>query len=393
MKKFSKIKAIVLFTVFIDIIGIGVIIPTLPFYVQSFGVSDAVVTILFTVYALLSFISAPFLGALSDKYGRRPVLILSIASSAIGWLVFAGAKSIFALFLGRIIDGLAAGNISSAQSALADIATDEKERATNMGYIGAMFGIGLIIGPVLGGFIGTLGHTAPFWFVGILATVNTVLAYFFLPETHKNKQVHNRVSANPIKPIIDGFKNKDMRMLFGIFFLFGTAIAMQQSVFSLYMYRVFAMSPKTIGLVMAFVGIVLLINQIFLFKKVWVKYNSRKLARMMLIVFSLGIFVTATPMVLFFYIGLIFTTIGQGNLRSVFMNMIASYNREKTGEYIGIATSIMSLSMVAGPLIATVVYPLNTHLPFILAGLCTLACFPLIGKISSVHSSHHSANS
>ncbi len=390
MQKMSKIKIIVLFTVFIDIIGIGVIIPTLPFYVQSFGVSDAVVTILFTVYALLSFISAPFLGALSDKYGRRPVLILSIASSAIGWLVFAGAKSIFALFLGRIIDGLAAGNISSAQSALADIATDEKERATNMGYIGAMFGIGLIIGPVLGGFIGTLGHTAPFWFVGILASINTVLAYFFLPETHKNKQVHNRVSANPIKPIIDGFKNKDMRILFGIFFLFGTAIAMQQSVFSLYMYRVFAMSPKTIGLVMAFVGIVLLINQIFLFKKVWVKYNSRKLARMMLIVFSLGIFVTATPVVLFFYIGLIFTTIGQGNLRSVFMNMIASYNREKTGEYIGIATSIMSLSMVAGPLIATVVYPLNTHLPFILAGLCTLACFPLISRISKVHASVHS---
>ena len=111
-----KTKVLLLITIFIDVIGLGIIIPVLPFYVQGFGVSDAVVTVLFAVYALLSFLSAPLLGSLSDRIGRRPVLVISIASSAIGWLVFASAKSVFVLFLGRIIDGLAAGNITSAQS-------------------------------------------------------------------------------------------------------------------------------------------------------------------------------------------------------------------------------------------------------------------------------------
>jgi MFS family permease len=138
----KNVKALVLFTVFIDIVGLGIIIPILPSYVQSFGVSSAVVTLLFAVYAFFSFFSAPYLGSLSDRIGRRPVLIISIISSAIGWFVFARAWSIGLLFLGRIIDGLAAGNITAAQSALADIAKDAKERAVNMGLFGALFGVG-----------------------------------------------------------------------------------------------------------------------------------------------------------------------------------------------------------------------------------------------------------
>lgn len=382
INKISKTKVLVLFTVFIDIIGIGIIIPTLPFYVQSFGVSDTVVTLLFTIYALLSFVSAPYLGSLSDKYGRRPILIVSILSSAIGWLVFASAKSVLLLFVGRIIDGLAAGNISSAQSALADIAKDEKERAQNMGLIGALFGLGFIIGPFLGGLLGNLGHTAPFWFVGILAMLNTILAYFFLPETHHTKQNDKIVSKNPIKPIVDGFKSEDMRTLFFVFFVFGTALSLQQSIFSLYMNKVFGMNAKTIGFVMAGIGILLLINQLVLLRKVWLKFfKERNLAKIMLIVFSLGIFMSATPVVTFFFVGLFFTTISQGNLRTVFMSMISGYNQEKRGEYIGISASIMSLSMIVGPLFATILYPINPYVAFISSGILMLCCYPFISHI------------
>lgn len=162
----NKQKLIILFTVFVDVIGIGVIIPILPFYVESFGASPLMVGLLFGVYSFFSFFSGPLLGSFSDRRGRRPVLIISILSSAIGWLVFASAKSIFFLFLGRIIDGLAVGNFSTAQSYLSDIAKNDKERTTNLGLVGAIFGIGFIIGPMLGGFLGSISETLPFWFVG-----------------------------------------------------------------------------------------------------------------------------------------------------------------------------------------------------------------------------------
>ena len=187
-------KLIILLTVLIDVLGIGIIIPVLPFYVESFGASAFTVTLLFAIFSFFSFFSAPLLGALSDRVGRRPVLIISIASTALGWLVFAAAGNIYWLFIGRIIDGLAAGNFPIAQSYLVDIAKTDKEKTTNLGLIGAIFGIGLIVGPLLGGVLSQISLSLPFWFVGGLAAFNVVLAFFNLPETNKNKNKDKRIS-------------------------------------------------------------------------------------------------------------------------------------------------------------------------------------------------------
>ena len=366
----KNVKALVLFTVFIDIVGLGIIIPILPTYVKSFGVSSAVVTLLFAVYALFSFFSAPYLGALSDRIGRRPVLIISIISSAIGWFVFAQAWSVTFLFVGRIIDGLAAGNITTAQSALADIAKDSKERAVNMGLFGALFGVGFIIGPALGGFIALLGTHAPFYFVGVLASINAILAYFFLPETHYVRNQDKKISYNPFTPIIDGFKNREMRWIFFVWFLFGTALSVQQGTFSLYVQNVFGMSAQTTGLLFAGVGVLIVINQLVLLKKFWlVHFQQRTLALIMLVVFGVGMLFQSVPLMVSFFIGLVLTTFGQGNLRTVFGSIIASHNEHKRGEYLGISASIMSLSMIVGPLIATVTYTSHPGAPFLIAGI------------------------
>jgi DHA1 family tetracycline resistance protein-like MFS transporter len=142
----NKQKAIIFFTVLVDAIGIGIIIPVLPFYVASFGASAFMVTSLFAVFSFCSFSSNPLLGVLSDKYGRRPILVISIFSTSLGWFVFAGAFHSIFLFVGRIIDGLAAGNFSTAQSYLIDIAKTPKEKTHNIGLIGAAFGWGLYWG-------------------------------------------------------------------------------------------------------------------------------------------------------------------------------------------------------------------------------------------------------
>lgn len=373
MKK-SKIKFLILLTVFLDIIGLGIIIPVLPFYVQSFGAHDIVVTLLFTVYALLSFFSAPLLGSLSDSYGRRPILIISIISSAIGWFVFGFAGSIAVLFIGRIIDGIAAGNITTAQSLLADISETPTERSANMGLVGAMFGIGFIIGPVIGGYLGGFGTTVPFYFVGTVSTINAVLAYLWLPETHTpTRLAFTWKKLNPFTPIIDGFRTDTMRSLFGLWFLFGVGIAIQQSIFALYVARVFHMTAQNIGLFFGLVGILILINQMVFMKRIWLRYfSSRVLTIMMLGLFTVGMFAMATPILALFIIGVVCATLSQGTLRGVLGGSIARNNPDKRGEYLGISNAIMSLSMVVGPLLATAVYGYHATMPFIIAGIIVL---------------------
>ena len=249
-------KAIILSTVLLDVLGIGLIIPVLPFYVESFHVSGIVVTSLFAVFALFSFFSAPILGMLSDRIGRRPVLIISLASTALGWLIFAFSKTIFGLFLGRIIDGSAAGNISTAQNYLVDIAKDDKERSKNLGLIGAVFGIGFIIGPLVGGVLSGINMKLPFIVVGVMATINTIMAYFFLPETNHDRNTA-KISLNPFAPIIKAFNNKKVLPLYIAWLFFGIAISLNQSIFALYIARVFSWTVIASGLIMAMMGVII----------------------------------------------------------------------------------------------------------------------------------------
>lgn len=376
-------------TIFIDVVGIGVIIPVVPFYVRSFGATDAIVTLLMAVFSLLSFVSAPMLGSLSDRLGRRPVLVASIISTSIGWFIFAWAPSIIWLFIGRIIDGAAAGNITIAQSLLADIAKDEKERTVNMGLFGAMFGIGLIIGPIIGGVLGYINHSLPFWFVGILAAVNAILAYFFLPETHTEKHHDKKISINPFRPIWDGFRNMEMRKVFLIWFLFGIGTAIYFGTFSIFASSVLGYNARAIGIIFGFLGVLMLINQVTLLKHVWLKYfKERRLAEVMLIMYAIGMLFVSIPTILALVIGLVLLTIGQGNLRTVFSSMIAGFNPNKRGEYLGISTSIMSLALVIGPLITTATFNWNPHIPFVIASVIVMAGYFLLKESKISHMYH-----
>ena len=373
-------KLVILLTVFIDVLGIGIIIPILPFYVESFGASAFVVTLLFAVFSLFSFFSAPFLGALSDKIGRRPVLIFSILSTAIGWLVFAAAGNIFFLFLGRIIDGMAAGNFPIAQSYLLDIAKDEKEKTTNLGLIGAMFGVGLIIGPLIGGVLSSISLSFPFWFVGGLALLNFFLAIKNLPETNKNIDKEKKIELNPFKPLLISLKNQKLRLGFFAWFLFGIALASQQSIFSLYLNDEFNFNSLMIGFATAASGLILIFNQGFALKKIWLKnFKEESLIIWLMLTLAIGFIFMGITYLISFILGVIVISLAQSVLRAVMTSQIAKRGgAQERGLILGVMNSVMSLSMVVGPILAGILFGFKSNLPFLAASIFGLLAFYIL---------------
>ncbi|HCA80733.1 MAG TPA: hypothetical protein DEP53_13475 [Bacteroidetes bacterium] len=364
-------KIVVLLTVFVDVLGVGLVIPILPFYVGSFGASPFVITLLFSSFAFFAFLSSPFLGALSDKVGRRPVLIASIASTATGWFVFAGANSIPLLFLGRIIDGLAAGNFTVAQGCLVDLARDERERASNIGLIGATFGVGLMVGPLLGGLLSTVSHAFPFWCAGILAAVNVVLTYFFLPETHRRRDPKSRISFNPLAPLARAASDRKLRPLYLTWIIFAFAISSTQSVFALYGQHAYNFDSFTMGLIFASIGILAALNQTVLLRRVWLKfYDEERLMPVMTSLLGIGFFLFGLDILPLFFVSVPLFATGQSVQRVVITSQVTGRaDPLKKGEALGILTSLMAATMVVGPLIGGALFEIHDGYPFYLAGV------------------------
>lgn len=373
----SKEKFIIIVTVLIDVIGVGIVIPVMPYFVQSLGASALTITMLFAVFSFCSFISAPILGALSDKFGRRPALIASIASTAVGWFVFAGAGNVVVLFIGRIIDGMAAGNFPIAQSYIADLSKTDKERTANMGLIGAVFGIGFIIGPVLGAVLSNISMAFPFYFVGVLATANAIAAYFFLPETNRNLAKDRKISIHPFAPIKKAWEDKVLRSRYSVLFLFGLAIAAQQSIFALYTQEKFSFDAGSTGYMMAVIGVIMIINQGFLMKNFWLKrFDEAKLEIWLILIMAVGFVIMASSSLYVFLVGILIMVICQSVLRAVMSSRITGFSDpQKKGEVAGIMSALMTLGMTVGPLAIGGIYGLNAHLPFIISGVILFVAF------------------
>ena len=384
----------VLATVAIDAIGIGIIIPVMPDLILEVGagtLGSAAVWggILASVFAVMQLLFGPTIGNLSDRYGRRPVLLISLFFMGIDYLVMGVAHTIWLLFVGRVIGGLTASTQPTVAAYIADISEPE-EKAQNFGLIGAAFGIGFVLGPLFGAAFAELGTRAPFYAAAAFSLGNMVFGWFVLPETVTDeiRRPFDWKRANPLGGLIHIGRLPGLKLLLAIMFFFQVAFTVYPAIWSFYTLERFGWEPWMIGVTLAAYGVAIAFVQGWLIRVV-LKYMSERQTVLFGFVFE---------MVGFFGYGFItetwqvFVLIPLGSLGAValpalqgIMSRTALDNQQ--GELQGVLTCIVSLAMIISPLIMTLIFREFVKdgslfylpgAPFLLAFLLTLLCFGLM---------------
>ena len=246
----SRPLLVIFLTIFVNLVGFGIIIPLLPFYAQTFGASPLAIGLLFASFSLSQLLASPWLGHLSDRWGRRPVLIFSLIGTVLSFVMLAVARSLPMLFAARIVDGLSGGNITTARAYIADITTED-DRARAFGILGAAFGLGFIVGPALGALFSHISYTAPIWAAAAITVVATVLAWVWLPETvHR---AHAGTGA-PWHAVAELGRRPHLRLLFSVDFVYWTAFAVYQTTFALFGARRFGFDAAHTGYLLSVFG-------------------------------------------------------------------------------------------------------------------------------------------
>lgn len=390
MKKNKKQAAIgfIFITMLIDITGWGIIIPVIPKLIKELihaDISEAakIGGWLTFAYSITQFVFAPLIGSLSDKFGRRPIILISLFGFSLDYLFLAIAPTIGWLFLGRIIAGITGASITTASAYIADVSTDEN-RAKNFGMIGAAFGLGFIIGPVIGGLLGQYGSRIPFYAAGILCMVNFLYGYFVLPESldKDKRREFNWKRANPVGALLSLKKYPKLIGLISSMFILYVASHAVQSNWSFYTIFRFDWDEKMIGISLGIVGLLVAIVQGGL-----IRYTSPKLGNeksiyvgMVLYTVSMVLFAFASQswMMFAFLIPYCLAGIAGPALQSV---ISAEVLPTEQGEIQGTLTSLMSASAIIGPPLMSTIFYYFTHkeapflfpgAPFILAAVLML---------------------
>jgi DHA1 family tetracycline resistance protein-like MFS transporter len=247
-------QALIFGTVFLDLVGFGIVIPVLPLYAERFGASPLVIGLLLGAYSAMQCLFAPILGRLSDRVGRRPVLLLSVIGTSAGFLLMGLADSLWLLFVARIIDGATGGNISTAQAYIADI-TPPEHRSRGMGLIGAAFGLGFIFGPAIGGLLSHVSLAAPFFFAAFLAAANATAIYYLLPEslpTSRRREAHARAS---LFSVFQQATRRPMGIILTVYFLTTVSFSLLTATYALFAERRFGYTAAQTGYIFAGQGL------------------------------------------------------------------------------------------------------------------------------------------
>jgi MFS transporter, DHA1 family, tetracycline resistance protein len=350
----------IFFTLVIDVTGLGLIIPVLPKLIEQLiqgNVSDAAKWggRLTAVYAIMQFLFSPVLGGLSDKFGRRPVLLFSLFGLGIDYLFLSFAPTLAWLFVGRAIAGIGGASFTTATAYIADISTDEN-RAQNFGMVGAAFGIGFIVGPVIGGLLGSLGPRIPFMVAAGLSLTNFLYGYFVLPESlaKENRRAFDIKRANPLGSLMQLKKYPSLGGLIFSFILIYMASHAVQSNWSFFSIEKLHWSEKMIGISLGVVGVLVGLVQGVLIRYTNPILGNNKSVYYGLLLYALGLllfaFASQTWMMFVFLIPYCLGGICGPALQSIISSNVPS---NEQGELQGALTSLISLTSIFGPMLMT----------------------------------------
>lgn len=355
-----------LITTFLTGLGFTIISPVVPFMVAPFANAHdqaLIVTSLMAIYALCTFFAAPALGSLSDRFGRKPILLISLAGSALGYLIFGLAGSLWMLFLGRIIDGLTGGNIVTLFAYFADI-TDEENRTKVFGWTAAAVGVGTISGPTVGGLLAHFGNSVPFYFGALISIANLLYGAFVmnesLPETHRTRNFSLK-QLNPFTQLFQLLRMKNLNRLLFAGILLWLPNGALQAIISQFSLDSFAWTPVLIGLAISIMGLMDILTQIFIMPRLLKLANEDKLIRLALVceiiaylLFALSAFSKMWP---FFILAMFTFAFGDSIFGTAFNGKLSkSATSSEQGKLQGGSQALQALTRVIGPLIGGQIY-------------------------------------
>lgn len=389
MKK-KPVLPIIFATLLLDVIGIGMLIPLIPilftdasspeFLLGGYSVTAQYVMagLLTALFGLMQFIAAPILGELSDVYGRKKLLTLGVGVLALSQLLFGfGVEtgSLLLLFISRTVAGIAGGNFSIAQAAIADV-TPPNLRARNFGLIGAAFGLGFIIGPVLGGWLGGIfDAAAPFWFATGLGVINLIFISLFLPETHTDRKAVKQFHIwKGVQNIRSAWRDKDARPVYLASFFQIAGFTFFTSFIGILLVARFGLSEAAIGTFFGAVGFWIIITQLFILRIITKKYNERQILRFTMLIVAFAILLYPfVPSLIWVYCLIPLLAIPNGlTMANITALVSKSVSADKQGAALGINGSLMALAQGSIPLLAGIGSGfLGVAAPF-LAGSCLI---------------------
>jgi len=340
--------------VFIDLLGYSLILPLLPYYAETFTASLTLVGLLGTSNALAQLIAAPIIGRLSDRYGRRPLLLFSIAGTLVSFMVLGLADSLFMIFLSRILDGLLGGNIALARAYITDV-TDDQTRARGLGVIGAAFGLGFIIGPAMGGLLSRFGFSVPALAAAGLSFINLIAVALWLPESlaeeDRARLRTSKLTSFSLNKLLDAIKRPCVGPLLGIRLFYSLAFTLFQANFALYALDFLELDVQYTSFILTYVGILSVLVQGVAIGPLTTRFSERRLMAMGSIILAVSLFAWGiVPDVWLLLVILAPIALAGGVLNVVLTSQLTkAIYREEIGGTLGLSNSLQTFAQIVAP--------------------------------------------
>jgi multidrug resistance protein len=373
---------IIFITIFIDLMGFGILIPILPTFASKIlNVSDFGIGVIIAIFSLMQFLFNPVLGNLSDRYGRRPLILVTLCITSVSYIIFSFATTFWILFLSRLLAGLGGSNIAVAQAYIADITTKE-ERSRGMGIIGAAFGLGFVFGPIIGALLSKYGYTVAGFGSALFSFLAFLFALIKLPESNRNREVSssNRAKFFDLKFVKEKIKSPVSGLMIIVFFIIVFSMANIYGTFAILGYKVYGFTDQQNGLLFGIVGIVSSFIQGSAMRFLSIKFRERTLILIGTICMTIGLGLIPYG-VNFLGVAIVISvlSIGTGILQPTILSMISKYSSDnEQGAVLGLNQSFSAFARVLGPLWGGFSYDyLGYQFPFLTGAVCTFITFLL----------------